>query len=101
MELSEKQLSKLTDLHRMADHWYQWCHNVLDKPEITPSELDILLKLADMSLTEQHKLFLVEGEMTELPQNTEYYRKIQKPKRQGGYQWEKRPDPYRKPKKDK
>ena len=101
MELTEKQLSKLRDLHRMTHHWYHWVYDVLDQPEITPEQHRVLLKLADMSLTEQMETYLVDGELTELPLNPEYYRKIQKPKRQGGFKWEKRPDPYRKPKKDK
>lgn len=101
MELSEKQLSKLTDLHRMADHWYHWVYDVLNQPEITPSELKILKQLADMSHMDQLNVFLVDGELTELPKNPEYYRIIQKNKRQGGAQWEKRPFSYRKHQKDK
>ena len=101
VELSEKQLSKLKDLHRMADHWYQWCHDVLNQPEITPGELRILKQLADMSHLDQLNVFLVDGELTELPKNPEYYRVIQKNNRQGGAQWEKRPFSYRKRQKDK
>ena len=101
VELSEKQLSKLKDLHRMADHWYQWCYDVFNQPEITPSELKILKQLADMSLVEQSNLFLVDGVITELPKKPEYYRIIQSPRKQGVARWEKRPISYRKRQKDK
>jgi len=101
VELTEKQLSKLRDQHRMVYYWLHWCMETLDKPDISESEYKIMLKLCDMNLTEQRNVFLLDGELTELPRNTEYYRMIQKPKRQGGYKWEKRSDPYRKPKKDK
>ena len=101
MGLTEKQLSKLTDLHRMADHWYHYVYDVLNQPEITPEQYKILLKLADMSHMDQLNVFLVDGEITELPKKPEYYRIIQRNKRQGGAQWEKRSISYRKRQKDK
>ena len=61
----------------MTHHWYHWVYDVLDQPEVTPEQHRILLKLADMSLTQQMETYLVDGELTELPQNTKYYRKLQ------------------------
>ena len=89
MELSEKQLSKLKDLHRMADHWYQWCHDVFNQPDISAEQYRIMIKIADMSLVEQSNLFIVDGELTELPKNTILYRKCKKPNKPGITHWKK------------
>ena len=71
---------------------------MLKQPDITPEQHQILITLADMTVLEQLKVFLVDGEITELPKDPVYYRKIHKPNKKGVARWEKRQNLYRKDK---
>lgn len=97
MELTEKQLSKLKDLHRMQYHLYYWAYEVLSKADITTKEYEMLAQISDMNHIQQQNTYIVNGEITELPKNPEYYRKVKKHSRDVGV-WQKRANLHRKDK---
>ena len=77
MELTEQQIRKLRDQHRMLYHLYHYAHEVLNKPDISEQEYKNLLEISEMRNSQQANVYIVNGELTELPKNTKYYRKLQ------------------------
>lgn len=85
--LTEKQLSKLRDKHRMADHLLYWCIDTLSKTDITNTEYTLLSKISAMGLPEQMKTYIVDNRLVEVPKNAKTFRIVKANKKQGGYTW--------------
>ena len=81
--LTEKQLSKLRDKHRMADHLLYWCIEVLSKTDISKKEYTLLTKISQMGLPEQMKTYIVDNRLVELPKNAKTFRLVKANKDKG------------------
>ena len=85
--LTEKQLSKLRDKHRMADHLLYWCIDTLSKTDITNTEYTLLSKISAMGLPEQMKTYIVQDRLVQLPKNAKVFRLVKANKAKGGVEW--------------
>ena len=85
--LTEKQLSKLRDKHRMADHLLYWCIDTLSKTDITNTEYRLLSKISAMGLPEQMKTYIVDNRLVEVPKNAKTFRIVKANKAHGGFKW--------------
>ena len=85
--LTEKQLSKLRDKHRMADHLLYWCIDTLSKTDITNTEYRLLSKISAMGLPEQMKTYIVDNRLVEVPKNSKTFRIVKANKAHGGFKW--------------
>ena len=85
--LTEKQLSKLRDKHRMADHLLYWCIDTLNKTDITNTEYRLLSKISAMGLPEQMKTYIVRDRLVQLPKNAKVFRLVKANKAKGGVEW--------------
>ena len=87
MELTHKQLSKLRDKHRMADHLLYWCIDTLSQAKISQTEYTLLNKISAMGLPEQMKTFIVEDRLVQLPKKAKVFRLVKANKAKGGVEW--------------
>ena len=85
--LTEKQLSKLRDQHRMAEHLMYWCIDTLSKANISKTEYTLLAKISEMGLPEQMKTYIVEDKLVELPKKAKVFRLVKASKAKGGTEW--------------
>ena len=85
--LTEKQLSKLRDKHRMADHLLYWCIDTLNKTDISNTEYTLLSKISAMGLPEQMKTYIVRDRLVQLPKNAKVFRLVKANKAKGGVEW--------------
>ena len=75
MEVTQEQRTNLLHTARTAVHIFRWVYDVLNSDNITPKQYRLLIKIHDMSPTEQMGYIIHEDTLYPVPRKLKRYQK--------------------------
>lgn len=75
MEVTQEQRDTLLHTHRTADHMFRWVYDTLHSEHITKKQYKILIKIHDMSPSEQMGYVIHEDTLYPVPLKLKRYQK--------------------------
>lgn len=75
MEVTQEQRDNLLHTHRTADHMFRWVYDTLHSENINKKQYNLLMKIHDMSATEQAGYIIHEDSLYPVPVKLKRYQK--------------------------